>query len=170
MKKLLALVLALVLCLTVASALADKLGFGSVTGFGHSSADATEDAVGVWQVEVTYCAVIVDDNGVIKEIKFDVAQNSFKFDNEGKRIIDENATYPTKLEKGDAYGMKKASAIGLDWYEQAAGLQAWLVGKTVEEFKAAVENKDETLLAVCSITATDFVEAAEKAVANALAE
>ena len=169
MKKLLALVLALVLCLTATAAFADKLGFGSVTGFGHSSKDATEDAAGVWQVETTYCAVLVDDNGVIIEIKFDVAQNNFKFDNEGKRIVEE-VERPTKLEKGDAYGMKAVSAIGLDWYEQAAGLQQWLIGKTVEEFEAAVANGDETLLAVCSITATDFVEAAKKAVANALAE
>ena len=167
MKKLVALVLALALCLSVTSVFADKLGFGSVTGVGHSSKDATEDAVGVIQVETTYCAVLVDDNGVILQIKFDVAQNNFSFDNEGK-IIPHDDNYPTKLEKGDAYGMKNASAIGLDWYEQAAGLQDWLVGKTVDEFKAAVENGDETLLAVCSITATGFVSAAEKAVADAL--
>ena len=169
MKKLLAMVLALVLCLGVTSAFADKLGFGSVTGVGHSSKDATEDAVGVIQVETTYCAVLVDDEGVILEIKFDVAQNSFSFDNEG-HIIPHDDNYPTKLEKGDAYGMKARSAIGLDWYEQAAGLQDWLVGKTIDEFKAAVEAGDETLLAVCSITATDFVNAAEKAIADALAE
>ena len=169
MKKLVALILALVLCLTATAAFADKLGFGSVTGLGHGTADATEDAVGQVQVETTYCAVLVDDNGVILQIKFDVAQNTFKFDNEGKNIPhDEN--YPTKLEKGDAYGMKKASALGLDWYEQAAGLEAWLVGKTIEEFKAAVESGDESLKAVCSITATAFVNAAEKAIANALAE
>ncbi len=167
MKKLVALVLALVLALSATAVFADKLGFGSVTGVGHASKDATEDAVGVIQVETTYCAVLVDDNGVILQIKFDVAQNSFSFDNEGK-IIPHGEEYPTKLEKGDAYGMKKASAIGLDWYEQAEGLQNWLVGKTVEEFKAAVEAGDETLLAVCSITATAFVDAAEKAVADAL--
>lgn len=169
MKKLIALVLALVLCLGITSAFADKLGFGSVSGVGHATKDATEDAVGVIQVETTYCAVLVDDEGKIIEIKFDVAQNSFNFDNEGK-VIAHGPDYPTKLEKGDAYGMKNASAIGLDWYEQAAGLQAWLVGKTIDEFRAAVEAGDETLLAVCSITATDFVEAAAKAIADALAE
>ncbi len=170
MKKLLALVLALVLCLTATAAFADKLGFGSVTGIGHASKDATEDAAGVVQVETTYCAVIVDDNGVIVEIKFDVAQNSFKFDNEGKLIIDAEATYPTKLEKGDAYNMKNSSAIGKEWFEQAEGLAQWLVGKTVEEFAAAIENKDESLLAVCSITPDAFLHAAEKAVADAMAD
>ena len=171
MKKLVALVLALVLCMGVTAAFADRLGFGSVTGLGSHSSEGNEDAYGVIQVETTYCAVLVDDEGRIVDIKFDVAQNSFNFDNEGKFYPPaEDFEFPTKLEKGDAYGMKNASAIGLDWYEQAAGLEAWLVGKTVDEFRAAVDAGDETLLAVCSINANAFVEAAAKAVANALAE
>ena len=137
-----------------------KLGMGISLNMDSSKA-------GNAQVDACVAAVILDETGKIVAVKIDVAQNKMDVTD---GAVDTEQEFLTKLEKGDAYGMKKASAIGLDWYEQAAGLQAWLVGKTIDEFKAAVENKDETLLAVCSITATDFVEAAEKAIADALAE
>ena len=171
MKKLVALILALVLCLTATAAFADKLGFGSVTGLGHSTADATEDAVGQVQVETTYCAVLVDDNGVILQIKFDVAQNNFSFDNEGK-IIPHDDNYPTKLEKGDAYGMAAYSDAVYEWYQQAAAFEQYVIGKTAEEVanmetvvneSGHIVTTDEELYATCSISIGEFKEAVVKA-------
>ncbi len=167
MKKTLALVLSLMLILTATAAMAETFGLGSVTGLGHATKDATAEADGVLQVEVTYCAVILDDEGKIKSVQYDCAQNSFPFTAEGKVNVAADAQFPTKLEKLEAYGMKVASPIGKEWYEQIGDLEQWLVGKTAEEFKAAVEAGDEELKAVASITLTDFVESLEKAVANA---
>jgi len=92
------------------------------------------------------------------------------FNAEGKLTSDLSAPALTKTELGEAYGMKKASPIGKEYDEQLAGLEQWLIGKTAAEFKAAYEGKDETLLAVATVTLTDMVSAVEKAVAAALAE
>lgn len=80
------------------------------------------------------------------------------------------AEIKTKVEKGTEYGMLKASPIGKEIDEQYAGLEDWLVGKTVEDLKAAYAGKDETLVSVCSIKLEAIITALEKAVANALAE
>ena len=40
---------------------------------------------------------------------------------------------PTKGEKKDEYGMKKASAIGKEWFEQNQAFDEWTVGKTSNE-------------------------------------
>lgn len=174
MKKILALVLALMMVLCSAAALAEAgedalyLGIGSVTTLGHSTQDATADANGSVQPQTTYISAVVDANGVIQVVAIDCAQNTFAFTAEGKLALNEADTYPTKIEKKEAYAMKGASAIGLEWYEQIAGLEDWLVGKTVDELKAAVEAKDETLLAAASIDLSDIVGALEKAVADAL--
>ena len=171
MKKILALVLALVMLCSVA-ALADgdcKIGLGMSTSI-SSSKDATAEKDGTAVVYSFIAALTVDANGVIHEADLDVLQAKVAFDATGKLTSDLSAPALTKTELGDAYGMRKASPIGLEYDEQLAGLEAWLVGKTAADFKAAVEGKDETLLAVCTVTMTAMVEAVEKATAAALAE
>lgn len=171
MKKLMALLMVLVLTLTAAAALADdaKLGLGVVTGFGHYDADATADKDGKTEVDTTIATVLVDAEGKIVDVKIDVAQTPVTFNAQGVRTTDYEATQMTKMEKKELYAMKAASPIGKEFNEQIEGLQAWLIGKTVAEFKAAVDAKDETLYAVCTVTMTDFVAAVEKAVAAATA-
>jgi hypothetical protein len=39
----------------------------------------------------------------------------------------------TKRGKGDAYGMKAASSIKKEWYEQADAFDSYAVGKTAAE-------------------------------------
>ena len=171
MKKIFALVLALALLLCSVSALADdcKLGLGMTTSI-STSKDATAEADGSAVVYSFIASVTVDANGVIQAADLDVLQAKVAFDATGKLTSDLSAPALTKTELGEAYGMKKASPIGLEYYEQLAGLEAWLVGKTAADFKAAVEGKEETLMAVATVTLTDMVSAVEKAVAAALAE
>lgn len=171
MKKLISLLLVLVLSMTAVAALADdaKLGLGLVTGFGHYDADATTDADGKTEVDTTVATVLVGADGKIIDVKIDVAQTPVTFNAQGVRTTDYEAVQLSKMEKKEAYAMKAASPIGKEYNEQIEGLQDWLIGKTVEEFKAAVEAKDETLYAVCTITMNDIVAAVEKAVAAATA-
>lgn len=174
MKKVLSLVLALVLVLFSTAAMADELyhGFGSVTG-AKSSKNASADANGTAQVDTTMASVVVDENGVIISVHFDVQQTKINFNANGEIVTDVTAAFATKVELKDGYNMRgtsEAMGIGKEYFEQIDGLEQWLVGKTVADFKAAVEGKDETLLAVCTIKVGDHIAALEKAVADALSK
>ena len=91
--------------------------------------------------------------------------------------FDLNTQVPTKVEQGDNYGMKAASPIGKEAYEQFAALEAYMVGKTVEEVLAMpTYEKDaghpavpdvEELKTSCTISIEDPLAALEKAYQNA---
>ncbi len=55
------------------------------------------------------------------------------FGADGTITGDMTAAVLTTNELGNDYGMHKASSIGKDWHEQAAGFAAYCVGKTVAE-------------------------------------
>lgn len=176
MKKLVAVLLVLVLSLGAVSAFA-ATGLGSVTSI--TGKDATADNAGSAQVNTTMCAVTIGEDGKIEAIKFDVAQNTSKFDAAGKYEAPADTTFPTKVEKKEAYGMKGVSGIGKEVYEQMAALEEYCIGKTVEEVLATEVLAEETdgyhtgspakddLKATVTITITDFLAALEKAAANA---
>ena len=81
MKKLLSLVLALMLTLSVfvfAAAEGEKHGLGIVTKIG-SVAEATADKAGAAQVSTTVCSVILDAEGKIVSAIWDVQQTKIQF-------------------------------------------------------------------------------------------
>ena len=136
-----------------------------------SAKDAAADADGQVQVNTAMASVVFDANGVIVSVILDTQQTTVKMNNTGVVTTDVTAAFPTKVEKGDAYGMRATSesvGIGKEYNEQIDGLEQWLIGKTVADFKAAIEGKDETLLAVATITLDTYVTAIEKAVNVAL--
>jgi len=71
--------------------------------------------------------------------------------------------------------MKKASKIGMEWNEQIAGLEQWLVGKTADQITnmkvKEVEGKkiaDEAdLMTKVTIGIADYQEVVLKAMASA---
>ena len=178
MKKLLVLVVVGLLALTGLTGCAApktyKFGTGSSTTV--SGRAATAEAAGRVQVTSVYAAVLLDDAGKIVYVDIDAAQNQGTFDAMGAVVAAEAA--PTKTEKADAYGMKGSSAIGKEWFEQMAALEAYMVGKTIEEIKAIpVEEKDASHTAVptgedlktsVSISIEGYVAAVEAAVKNAV--
>jgi len=173
MKKLLVLLfvglLALTGCATPAAPKAYKFGTGSYTTVAGRA--ATADAEGRVQVTSVYAAVLLDDAGKVVYVDFDAAQNQGTFDVAGAVVKAEAA--PTKQEKGADYGMKGASAIGKEWFEQAAALEAFFVGKTLEEIKATPVNETfnptgDDLKASVSIKIDPYLAAVEKAIANAV--
>ena len=177
MKKLLVLVVVGLLALTGLTGCAAKTyKFGTGSSTTVSGRAATADAAGRVQVTSIYAAVLLDDAGKIVYVDIDDAQNQGTFDAMGAVVAAEAA--PTKTEKGADYGMKGNSAIGKEWFEQMAALEAYMVGKTIEEIKAIpVEQKDASLPAVptgedlktsVSITIEGYVAAVEAAVKNAV--
>ena len=158
-----------------AAAAQDKYGLGMVTSIG-SVADATAEKAGAAQVNTTVCSLVLDAEGKIKSVTWDVQQTKIQFSAEGKPV-DLPEQLLTKLEKGEAYGMRKASAIGKEWFEQIAAFAEYAVGKTVEELLTMpVYERDashtqvpdvEDLKASVTVTVGDYLAALEKAAANA---
>lgn len=109
-----------------------KVGTGSSTALkAKAAADGAEGSV---QFNVTYAGVALDKDGKILEVYIDVAQDTGKFDGEGKVVMAEAGK--TKQEKEFDYNMKGASPIGKEWFEQMASFEEWMVGQTVAEVLA----------------------------------
>ena len=175
MKKILTALLLTTLMLALAASALAATGLGSVTSVSVTA--ATADKAGTASVNTTMCAVTLDDEGKIVAIKFDVVQPKGAFDATGA-AADFNAAPQTKKELKDGYGMVKASAIGKEWYEQAAALEAWCIGKTVDEVLGmptfdrgdghhTMVPDDADLKTGCTITVGDYLKALEKAAADA---
>ncbi len=135
-----------------------------------SLADSTD---GEAKYDVTVAAVTVDEGGVIRACIIDSVGTSVKFDAAGQPVdFDPNAPILTKTELGDDYGMKEYAGSKYEWYEQAAALARYAVGKTVSELRAGAVNEagkanDVDLAATATIYLGGYVAAIEKAVANA---
>ena len=181
-KKLLSLVSATVLSAVVLAGCGSQSGSTGATGAElktglgtsvsiSSSEDATADADGKAQADATIAAVTVDGNGKITQCIIDIAQTEIGVSAQGTITSDLNAEYPSKRELGDNYGMKKASAIGKEWYEQADAFAAWAVGKTASDISGMAISEgyagDADLAASVSVHITDFNSVIAKAVAAA---
>jgi len=139
-----------------------KLGMGISLNMNSSK---TENA----QVDATVAAVVTDAEGKIVAVKLDVAQNKMEITD---GAVDTEKTFMTKCELGDDYNMVKFSDATLEWYQQAAAFEEYVIGKTADEV-AGLETvvtedghtvtTDETLYASCSISIADFQEAIAKA-------
>lgn len=180
MKKLVLMLIALMLVLTGCqnggNDAASDLKAGSYSITKLAPTDATADADGKIQFNTTIVSVLLDGD-VIKDVQIDVAQNTAVVKADG--TVEVPTEFPTKLEKGDAYGMKDVSANmgniegGGEWYEQAAALEEYMIGKTVTEVlemptverdasHTAVPDVEELKSSV-TITVGDYLEALEKA-------
>ncbi|NLO48720.1 MAG: hypothetical protein GX111_10435 [Clostridiales bacterium] len=144
----------------------DKLSLGVYTTMGHSKGAGDED--GLAEAYSTYVAVTTDTAGKITSCIIDATQGNVRFDSSGNITSDTAAPIQTKNEKGDAYGMKIASGIGKEWYEQAAAFAEYVSGKTFGEAASiTVDEKevptDSDLRASVTIGIGDFKAALAKA-------
>ncbi len=149
----------------------DKVGVGVITSIAKSK-DATAEKAGVAQAYSTYAAVTVNAEGVITSCIIDAVQANVNFDAAGQISGDIMAAVPTKNELGDGYGMKNASSLGKEWYEQAASFAAYCVGKTASEVQGIAMNEeglaaDADLLASVTVHIGDFMSVVAKAAENA---
>ncbi len=149
----------------------DKLGLGIITDM-HKSKDAEADKDGQCQAYSTYVAVTTDADGKITAAIIDATQGTVKFDAQGKITSDLAGGVKTKRQLGDDYGMRAASGIGREWFEQAATMEEYLMGKTAKEvLEIAVDESekptDPDLLAGVTVSIGGYQTAAAKAVENA---
>ena len=133
MKKLLALTL--VLCCFASVALANTYGMGVYTNVATAT-NATAEKAGQYEILSNICSLVLDDEGKIVDVWFDVVQTKVGFTAAGEVTTAAGTTVASKFEKKEAYGMGKRAAAG-EWYVQARALEQYCIGKTVAE---AVKN------------------------------
>lgn len=139
-----------------------KLGMGIVLGTDSSK-------TGTAQVDATVAAVVVDADSKIVSCRIDCAQSKMAV---ADGAVDTAATFKTKMELGDDYGMVAYGNAIAEWDAQAKAFEAYVVGKTAAEVEGieTVLNDgghnvatDETLFASCTMDIVDFKEAVVKA-------
>ncbi len=155
-----------------------KIGLGSITSI-NDSTEAEGDKGPTAQVDTTTAAVAFDKNDRVVKVIIDTVQTGVGFDTSGKLVTDKEGEFRTKTELGFDYNMKRVSDIGKEWFEQIAGLERWMEGKTVNEIKAMkVKERDPShthvpdepdLTSTVTITVGDYLEAVEKAHRNSVA-
>ena len=168
MRKILSLVLCLMMIISCIPAMAEeaeavKTGLAILPSLSSSKDNAV-------QANLAVTAVTVDDNGVITACIIDAIQVKVAIDATGVITTDLATAFQSKNELGDGYGMRKASAIGAEWNEQANAFAAYCVGKTVEQLQAAELNEKNQvvdIVASCTLNVNEFLPSVLDAVAKA---
>lgn len=115
----------------------EKIGLGMSVGL---DAKELKEGKGETTSNVTIAGLAFDKDGKIVKAYIDVAQSKFPVKDDGTFETEpDNATFKTKQELGDEYGMKKTSAkigIGKEYFEQANAFAEYIIGKTAEEVAA----------------------------------
>ena len=172
MKKLLCIVLGILMVISVFALVScgkteeKNLKFGVGVAITTSAKDATEEKNGTGEADSTVAVITVDADGKVVACKIDVAQIKANYTADGKAVA--TTDFRTKGEKGNDYGMSKTGKK--EWFEQAAGFESVVVGKTLAEIKALVaeggKGTADVINAGCTIGVSEFVSAIEKAFAN----
>lgn len=156
MKKFLALTAALAICLSSAGCTANtndnntnsdmidkasyRVGVGSYTTT-EDSAPSVDGENGKGVVSTTYATVVFDENNIIKKVYIDEVESKIYFDGNGNIVNkDSYSDIRSKRELGNEYGMKAASGISKEWFEQINSLESWLAGKNISEISDGVMN------------------------------
>lgn len=171
MKKILAVGLASILAVSFAAC--SKTADDGKTPSGENKADTVKTGLAViseikadeynpsdtaLEIDSVAAAVTVDADGKIVDVKIDEAQTKPDLTKDNGNVAD----LRTKLAKKDDYGMRGASPIQKEWFEQVAAFEAWAKGKTADEIKAGVgedgKPTDADLKAGCTIIVSAIVE------------
>ena len=135
----------------------DRAALGIEAVNGTSDITATDDKDVNAQVDVSIVALTTDANHRVTSAIADMAEPALTV------VSDGGVTAPdlvkTKLELGEDYGMRGASALGKEWYEHSEGFCDALKGKTRTEI-AGLSGGDADLKALCTIDITDLQKAA----------
>lgn len=149
-----------------ATTAAAKTGYAVTASLGHTSHGTEEDVI---EINTVAAAVLVDADGKVIACQIDEAQTQPNLKENDGFVADD--ALRTKKQKLEDYGMKSASPIQKEWYEQVDAFEKWAVGKTADEIKACVDETgyatDADLKAGCTIWAGNFVKVVSEAITNA---
>lgn len=115
------------------------------------------------QFDIEMAAVTLGGDDRITACMTDTAQAKLTIEN--SLFSHAAGKMDTKRGKGDAYGMKAASSIKKEWYEQADAFDAYAVGKTAEELaKLSVGSDGKTdAISGCTMAVSGMLKNAVKA-------
>ncbi len=160
MKKIFLLLFCICLILTLGacgkkSSAEYRLGMGIIAN--------TDGEEGAAILNGTVAAVVMDAEGKIVECRLDAIDNEVDIDNGTLDRDDIDEEFETKQEQGTDYGMKEASSIDREWYEQADHFANYVEGLTSDQV-SAIGTSDETktdqiILSGCTIDISDFIKA-----------
>lgn len=133
-----------------------RLAVSAATG-----ADSTDQAP---RYDIDLAAVTVDKSGKVTACRTDSLQ--------AKMTVEEglfsmaSGDIATKRQMGDTYGMKKASSIKKEWYEQADAFDAYVVGKTADGLRGIKTNSEGKVdgISGCTIAVNGMLKTVIKAV------
>lgn len=144
----------------------ETMGLGQNISFGKSKSQ-TEDKGALGQVDTTISAVVLDKDGKVAKTLIDTAQTKVQYSLEGTVETSKEEAPKSKKELGDEYGMKGASEIKKEWFEQIESLEDWTVGKTPAEVEALETAEDvptsEDLKTSVTIKVGGYMEAMKEA-------
>lgn len=148
----------------------DEIGLAVTTDMAKSK-DASAEGDGLAQAYSNYAVITLGADGKITSCIIDASQGNVNFSTAGVVTSDLTVAPLTKLELKDEYGMKKASTIGKEWYEQANAFAAYVTGKTLDEVMGIALSDEGTaadtdLAASVSVHIGPFIANIDKAVAN----
>ncbi len=151
----------------------DKLGLAITTDIAKST-EATADAEGLAQSYSNIAVVTLGKDSKITSCIIDAIQGNVNFSTTGVISTDLTVAPQAKQVLKDAYGMKKASGIGKEWYEEANAFADYCVGKTAADVKGiALTDQglaaDADLAASVTVHVGPFIANVDKASANASA-
>ncbi|MBR4082019.1 MAG: hypothetical protein IKK21_09575 [Clostridia bacterium] len=133
----------------------------------NKAQNATADADGATQT-YGHMAAITKKGDVITSAVIDAIQANVTFNAKGEITSDIAAPVITKLNQKDDYGMRKASPIQKEWFEQSQGFCAWITGKTVAEALAVAVNEsgyptEADVITSCTMNINDMLVLLKKA-------
>lgn len=142
----------------------EKVGIKAVTKMGSNTAEI-KDGKFAAQFETTVSVVGLGKDKKVEIVEIDTAQNKVDFTLEGFVPSEKEAT--TKRTLGNDYGMKAASKIGKEWFEQMDAFQDVLVGKTLEEISnLKLEGENVDAISGATIKLGTYKFAIEEAIKN----
>ena len=149
-----------------------KLALTTSTSVDSATASAADGEDGTAAMYTSFAAVAVDGEGKLAAVCYDEVQPKVTFDEAGEITSDPTAEIKTKREKKDEYGMRSASAISAEWFEQNQAFETFVTGKTSDEISAIptettdnghVVTTDETLKAGCTMSVGGMIQTVVKA-------
>lgn len=129
-------------------------------------------------VNVTTASIAIDDEGIIKSLKLDKYEIAVEVDKNGCLVGDISTDgVKSAKEMQYEYGLKSASKLSLEWFEQVANFEKWAVGQKVDQLLAmkttfidesrpAVPNEPDLNVSV-SISVDTFLKAIRAAAIDA---
>lgn len=129
------------------------------------------------QVDTSIAGVVIDENGVIINAFIDAAQTRINISEEGELMDLDQVNLLTKRALGDDYNMRRVSNLEKEWYEQARAFAEYIIGKTAAEVASIplddsgfpIADDAPDLASSVSINVSSYVEAMQRAIANATA-